>query len=191
MPSIKGTMTEKNLLASFAGESQARNRYNLFASKASKEGYEQIASVFNETAENERLHAKAFFKHLEGGDVEITATYPAGVVGTTAENLKAAAMGENMEHTVIYPQAAEVAEKEGFPAIAALFRMVAKVEVEHEQRYLGFLKNLEGGRIFKKEGKVRWMCRKCGYIHEGADAPSVCPLCGHPQAYFEMAQPAI
>jgi rubrerythrin len=183
--SIKGTKTEHNLLASFAGESQARNRYNLFASAAAKEGYEQIAEVFNETADNERLHAKGFFKFLEGGEVKITASYPAGKVGTTLENLKASAMGENMEHTVIYPDAAKVADSEGFPQIAAYFRMVAKVEVEHERRYQKFAQMLERGKAFKGDIQERWICRKCGYIHEGKEAPKVCPLCSHPQGYFE------
>jgi rubrerythrin len=185
MASIRGTRTEKNLLASFAVESQARNRYNLFSSAARKEGFEQIAHFFDETAENERLHAKAFFKHLEGGDVEIVATYPAGKVGTTAENLKAAAMGENMEHTVLYPEAAVIAQEEGFPQVAILFRMIASVEIEHEKRYLALLKSLEENRTFRDEKNTKWVCRKCGYVHLGNEAPKVCPLCGHPQAYFE------
>lgn len=185
MNSLKGTRTEKNLLASFAGESQARNRYNLFASQARKEGYEQIAGFFDETADNERIHAKAFFKHLEGGDVEITASYPAGKVGTTAENLKAAAMGENMEHTVLYPEAARIAQEEGFPQVAALFKMIASVEVEHENRYLSLLRSVEEGTVFKDREKVRWACRKCGYIYVGTEAPKVCPLCGHTQPFFQ------
>ncbi len=189
MASIKGTRTEHNLLASFAGESQARNRYNLFASAASKEGYEQIAEVFNQTADNERLHAKGFFKFLEGGEVQITASYPAGRVGTTLENLRASAAGEHMEHQVLYPQAAEIAEAEGFPQVAAYFRMVAKVEVEHERRYVILADRLEHEKVFRDEKKTRWICRKCGYIAEGKDAPKVCPLCSHPQSYFERERP--
>ncbi|MDG6226172.1 MAG: rubrerythrin family protein [Candidatus Thermoplasmatota archaeon] len=186
MNSIKGTRTEKNLLASFAGESQARNRYNMFASAAAKEGLEQIADFFNQTADNERLHAKAFFKYLEGGEVEICASYPAGRIGSTAENLKAAAEGENMEHTVLYPEAARIAEEEGFPQIACLFNLISGVEVEHEKRYRKLLENLEKGRVFSREEGTRWVCRKCGYVHVGREAPKVCPLCAHPQAYFEL-----
>ena len=186
MKSVKGTKTEKNLLAAFAGESQARNRYTYFASAAKKEGYEQIAAIFLETAENEKEHAKRFFKFLEGGEVEITASYPAGVIGTTAENLKEAAEGENMEHTKLYPEAARVAEEEGFKDIAFLFRKVAEVEVHHEQRYLMLLKNLKEGRVFKRETKEKWICRNCGYIHEGNEPPDKCPTCEHPRAYFEL-----
>ncbi len=188
MSSVKGTQTEKNLLASFAGESQARTRYTYFASVAKKEGYEQISALFLETAENEKEHAKRFFKSLEGGAVEIVATYPAGVIGTTAENLKAAAEGENEEHTVLYPEAADIADKEGFPKIATMFRKIASVEVEHEKRYLKLLENLESGKVFKKDTPVRWKCRNCGYVHEGTDAPAVCPTCLHPQAYFEIKE---
>lgn len=186
MKSVKGTKTEKNLLAAFAGESQARNRYTYYASAAKKEGYEQIAAIFMETAENEKEHAKRFFKFLEGGEVEITASYPAGVIGTTAENLKEAAEGENMEHTKLYPEAAKIAEEEGFKKIAFLFRKVAEVEVHHEQRYLTLLKNLKEGRVFKREKKEKWICRNCGYIHEGSEAPEKCPTCEHPRAYFEL-----
>ncbi|HPQ53464.1 MAG TPA: rubrerythrin family protein [Spirochaetota bacterium] len=186
MKSVKGTRTEKNLLAAFAGESQARNRYSYFASKAKKEGYEQIAAIFQETAENEKEHAKRFFKYLEGGDVEITASYPAGVIGTTAENLKAAAMGENHEYTVLYPEAADIADEEGFKEIAMLFRYIAKVEVHHEERYLKLLKTIDEGSVFKKKEKIQWKCRNCGYIHEGDAAPDKCPACLHDKAYFEV-----
>ena len=186
MKSVKGTKTEKNLLAAFAGESQARNRYTYYASAAKKEGYEQIAAIFMETADNEKEHAKRFFKFLEGGEVEITASYPAGVIGTTAENLKEAAEGENMEHTKLYPEAARIAEEEGFKDIAFLFRKVAEVEVHHEQRYLMLLKNLKEGRVFKRETREKWICRNCGYIHEGNEPPDKCPTCEHPRAYFEL-----
>lgn len=186
MANVKGTRTEKNLLAAFAGESQARTRYTYFASKAKKEGYEQIAAIFLETAENEKEHAKRFFSYLEGGMVEITASYPAGVIGTTPENLKAAAMGENEEHTVLYPEAAKIAEEEGFKEIAALFRLVAKVEMHHEERYLALLKNIQEGKVFKKDKTEKWICRNCGYIHEGKEAPDKCPTCLHPQSHFEL-----
>lgn len=188
MKSVKGTKTEKNLLASFAGESQARNRYTYFAGVAKKEGYEQISALFLETADNEKEHAKVFFKYLEGGAVEIIASYPAGVIGTTAENLKAAAAGENEEHTKLYPGAADVADKEGFPEVALSFRKIAAVEVEHEKRYLKLLENLQKGLVFKKEQKVRWKCRNCGYVHEGPEAPEQCPTCKHPKAYFEIKE---
>ena len=188
MAELKGTKTEQNLLASFAGESQARTRYTYFASVAKKEGYEQISALFLETAENEKEHAKRFFKFLEGGPVEITATYPAGVIGTTLENLKAAAEGENEEHTILYPGAGDVAEEEGFPAIAAAFRMIAKVEVEHEKRYNKLIANIENGEVFKKSAPIRWKCRNCGYVHEAAEAPQMCPTCLHPQSYFEIKE---
>lgn len=184
--SVKGTRTEKNLLAAFAGESQARTRYDYFASVAKKEGYEQIAAIFQETALNEKEHAKRFFSYLEGGMVEIQASYPAGVIGTTMENLKAAAAGENEEHTKLYPEAAKIAEEEGFPEIAFLFRKVAEVEKHHEQRYLDLMKNIQSGKVFKKDKKVQWKCRNCGYIHEGESAPEKCPTCLHPQSYFEL-----
>lgn len=174
-----------NLLASFAGESQARNRYTFFASVAKKEGYDKIAAIFLETAENEKYHAKEFFKFLQGGKVEITASYPAGVIGTTEENLKAAAEGENEEHTVLYPEAAKVAEDEGFPEVAAKFRMIAGVEEEHERRYLSLLREVKEGTSFQREKATKWVCRKCGYIHDGPQAPEKCPICGHPRGYFQ------
>lgn len=186
MKSIKGTQTEKNLLASFAGESQARTRYTYFSSQAKKEGYEQISFIFADTAENEKEHAKRFFKFLEGGEVEITASYPAGIIGTTAQNLKAAASGENLEHTVLYPESAQVAESEGFEEIARIFREIANVEKEHEKRYLLLLKNIETGAVFKKTFVTKWRCRNCGYVYEGQEAPGTCPACDHPQAYYEL-----
>ena len=184
--SIKGTQTEKNLLTSFAGESQARMRYTYFASAAKKEGYEQIAAIFTETAEQEKEHAKRMFKWLEGGKVEITASYPAGVIGTTLENLKAAAAGENEEWTMDYPKFADVADAEGFPEIAAMYRNIAIAEKGHEERYLAFVKNIEAGKVFAKDEEIVWQCRNCGYIHVGKEAPEVCPACLHPQAYFEV-----
>ena len=186
MASLKGSQTEKNLLASFAGESQARNRYTYFAKQAKKEGYEQISAIFMETADNEREHAKKFFRHLEGGDVEFTATFPAGVIGTTAENLAAAAAGENHEWTVLYKEAAEIAESEGFTDVATSFRQIAKVEVEHEKRYLALLKNIKDGTVFEKDTPVKWKCRNCGWVHEGKKALDMCPACQHPQAHFEI-----
>ena len=184
--SIKGTKTEKNLLTSFAGESQARMRYTYFASVAKKEGYEQIAAIFQETADQEKEHAKRMFKWLEGGMVEITASYPAGVISTTAENLKAAAAGENEEWTADYPHFADVADAEGFPAIAIMYRNIAVAEKGHEERYLALLKNIENGTVFKKEDTVTWQCRNCGFVHTAAAAPELCPACLHPQAYFEV-----
>ncbi|HIY88647.1 MAG TPA: rubrerythrin family protein [Candidatus Bacteroides pullicola] len=184
--SIKGTQTEKNLLTSFAGESQARMRYTYFASAAKKEGYEQISAIFLETAEQEKEHAKRMFKWLEGGKVEITASYPAGVIGTTLENLKAAAAGENEEWTMDYPKFADVADAEGFPEIAAMYRNIAVAEKGHEERYLAFVKNIEAGKVFAKDEEIVWQCRNCGYIHVGKEAPEVCPACLHPQAYFEV-----
>ena len=184
--SIKGTQTEKNLLTSFAGESQARMRYTYFASVAKKEGYEQIAAIFTATADQEKEHAKRMFKWLEGGMVEITASYPAGVIGTTAENLKAAAAGENEEWTADYPHFADVADEEGFPAIAAMYRNIAIAEKAHEERYLAFLNNIENDSVFKKEEETVWQCRNCGFVHEGTEAPKACPACLHPQAYFEV-----
>ncbi|MDR1194948.1 MAG: rubrerythrin family protein [Endomicrobium sp.] len=183
--SLKGTKTEQKLLASFAGESQARNRYTFFASVAKKEGFEQIAAIFQETADNEKEHAKRFFKFLEGGDVEITATYPAGKIGTTAENLKAAATGENEEHLVLYPEAAKIAAEEGFPEIAACFKFIGEVEKHHETRYLELLDNVKNDKVFKKDAPIRWKCRNCGYIYEGKEAPAKCPACLHPQSYME------
>ena len=184
--SVKGTQTEKNLLTSFAGESQARMRDTYFASVAKKEGYEQIAAIFTETADQEKEHAKRMFKWLEGGMVEITASYPAGIIGTTAENLKAAAAGENEEWTADYPHFADVADEEGFPAIAAMYRNIAIAEKAHEERYLAFLSNIENESVFKKEESTVWQCRNCGFVHEGTEAPKACPACLHPQAYFEV-----
>ncbi|MBN2636913.1 MAG: rubrerythrin family protein [Prolixibacteraceae bacterium] len=187
MNSLKGTQTEKNLLKAFAGESQARMRYDYFAKKAKKEGLEQIASIFEETAINERQHAKRFFDFLEGSMVEITASYPAGEVGTTLENLKAAADGENEEWTELYPEFARVAEEEGFKEVAKAFNLIARVEKEHEERYRTLYNNLEEGKVFKRGDKVIWKCRKCGFIHEGTVAPKKCPACLHDQGYFEIA----
>lgn len=186
MKSVKGTQTEKNLLTSFAGESQARNRYTFFASAAKKEGYEQISAIFTETAEQEKEHAKRMFKYLEGGTVEITASFPAGVIGKTIDNLKAAAAGENEEWTEAYPHFAEVADAEGFPEIAEMYRRVAIAEKGHEERYRAFIKNIEEGTVFAKEEETVWQCRNCGYIHVGKEAPESCPACNHPQAYFEV-----
>ena len=184
--SIKGTKTEKNLLTSFAGESQARNRYTYVASVAKKEGYEQIAAIFTETADQEKEHAKRMFKWLEGGCVEITASYPAGVIGKTLDNLKAAAAGENEEWSADYPRFADEAEAEGFNEIAAMYRNIAIAEKGHEERYLAFVKNIEAGKVFAKDEVVVWQCRNCGFIFEGAAAPEQCPACLHPQAYFEV-----
>ncbi len=191
MISLKGTKTEKNLLAAFAGESQARNRYTYFASQAKKEGFEQIAAIFLETADNEKEHAKQFFKFLEGGDVEITATYPAGVIGTTKDNLKAAADGENHEHTKLYPEFAVIAKEEGFPQIATAFRSIALVEKHHEARFRKLHKNMEEGTVFKKEKVVKWKCRNCGYIHEGKTPPAKCPACEHSESYFEVLEESV
>ena len=184
--SIKGTKTEKNLLAAFAGESQARNRYTYYASAAKKEGFEQIAHIFLETAENEKEHAKIFFKHLEGGEVEITAAYPAGVIGNTKKNLEAAATGENMEWTTLYMNFAKVAKEEGFSEVVRSFEQIAKVEKFHESRYRKLIANLESNEIFKKKTSVKWHCINCGYVHEGTEAPKECPACNHPQAYYEV-----
>lgn len=183
--SVKGTRTEQNLLKSFAGESQARSRYTFFASVAKKEGYEQISGVFMETAEQEKEHAKRFFKFLEGGMVEITANYPAGKIGTTMENLAAAAAGENEEWAEMYPEFAAIAEEEGFPSIAAVFRNVATVEEQHEIRYRKLLAHVEAGDVFSRDEEIFWQCRNCGYVHKGKTAPESCPACAHPQAYFE------
>ena len=188
MKSLKGTRTEQNLLKSFAGESQARMRYNYFAKQAKKEGLEQIAAIFEETALNEKEHAKRFFKFLEGGMVEITAAYPAGIIGTTMEILKAAAEGENEEWTELYPEFARVAEEEGFKTVAAAFKMIAEVEKAHEERYLKLHKNLDNGMVFEREGVIVWKCRNCGYLHEGKKAPKTCPACLHPQSYFEIKE---
>jgi rubrerythrin len=186
MSKLKGTETEKNLLASFAGESQARNRYTYFASVAKKAGYEQIAAIFQETADNEKEHAKRFFKLLEGGEVEIQASYPAGVIGDTAQNLEAAAEGELLEWSTLYKNAAEVARQEGFEKVAIQFEEIAKVEKQHEARYRKLLENLRSDKVFKKDKKVTWQCRNCGYILEGEEAPEKCPACEHPQAYFQL-----
>jgi len=186
MKSIKGTQTEKNLLAAFAGESQARNRYTYFTSMAKKEGYEQIAAIFLETADNEKEHAEIFFKYFEGGMVKIAEEYPAGVLRSTAANLLASAEGEKMEWGVLYPNFADIAEKEGFPEIANSFREIAKVEAYHERRYRKILKNIENGQVFKRESVVKWKCRNCGYVFEGTEPPKECPACKHPQSYYEL-----
>ena len=184
--SLKGTRTEKNLMTSFAGESQARMRYTYFASVAKKEGYEQIAAIFTETADQEKEHAKRMFKWLEGGMVEITASYPAGVIGTTLENLKAAAAGEHEEWSLDYPKFADIADEEGFPAIATMYRNIAVAEKGHEERYQAFVNNIENGTVFKKDIEVVWQCRNCGYLTIGKEAPELCPACLHPQAFFEV-----
>jgi rubrerythrin len=181
-----GSKTEKNLLAAFAGESQARNRYTFFASLAKKEGYEQIAAIFEETAANEKEHAELFFKHLKGGIVEITASYPAGIIASTADNLKASAEGEKMEWGTIYPNFGDIAEKEGFKDVAGTFRMVAKVEAYHERRYNKLLATVQAGQVFKKDVPIKWKCRNCGLVIEGTTAPDTCPTCAHPKAYFEV-----
>ena len=186
MSKIKGTQTEKNLLAAFAGESQARSRYTYYAGIARKEGYRQIEALFMETAENELQHAKRFFKFLEGEMVDITASYPAGVIGSTVQNLKAAADGENEEWTELYPEAARIADEEGFPEVAAAFRYIAQVEEKHEARYRKLLKNIEDGAVFHKDAPAAWKCRNCGYVHEDDHAPEVCPACIHPQEHFEL-----
>ncbi len=184
--SIKGSKTEQNLLKAFAGESQARNRYTYFASLARKEGYEQIANIFTETAENEKEHAKVFFKHLEGGDVEITAVYPAGAIKDTKSNLEAAAAGENMEWTTLYQDFSKIAKDEGFPEVARSFEQVAKVERFHEARYRKLISNISNAEVFKKKASVKWHCIECGYVFEGTEAVKECPACKHPQAYFEV-----
>ena len=184
--SIKGTATEKNLLKAFAGESQAKNRYTFFAKQARKDGYEQIAALFEETALNEEEHGKLFFKWLEGGAVEITAAYPAGIIGTTKENLKAAADGENEEWTSLYPEFSRIAAEEGFPKVSMLFKLIAKIEEDHEKRYRRLFQNLEENKVFEKGDKVFWICRKCGHVHFGNKALNNCPVCGHPMSYFEV-----
>jgi rubrerythrin len=186
MSKCAGTQTEKNLLAAFAGESQARNRYTYWGSKAKKEGYVQIAYIFEETANQEKEHAKRFFKFLQGGEVEITAAFPAGVIGTTLENLKAAAAGEHYEQSEMYPNFAKVAREEGFEDIAKVFEAVAVAEKFHEKRYNDFAANIEAGRVFKRDKPAVWRCRNCGYLHEGNEAPDKCPACAHPQAHFEL-----
>lgn len=186
MTKLKGTQTEKNILTAFCGESQARNRYTYFASVAKKEGYVQISSIFEETANQEKEHAKRLFKLLEGGEVEINAAFPAGVIGTTAENLTEAAQGENYEHTVMYPEFASTAKEEGFPDIASIFMAIAVAEKQHEKRYQDLRANIDNGIVFSRQEKVTWRCRNCGYLHTGNDAPEVCPACDHPQAHFEL-----
>lgn len=188
MNSLKGTQTEQNLLKAFAGESQAKMRYEYFAKAAKKEGLHQIAALFNETAINEMSHAKQFFKYLEGGMVEITAAYPAGVIGSTMDNLKAAADGENEEWTELYPEFARIAEEEGFKQVAVTFKLIAKIEKAHEERYRKLYDNLEKGVAFEREGKVTWKCRVCGYLHEGVKPPLKCPVCAHDQGYFEIEE---
>ncbi len=183
---FKGSQTEKNLLAAFAGESQARNRYTFFASRARKEGFEQIAAIFQETADNEKEHAEIYFRQLKGGVAEITAAYPAGAIASTVDNLQAAADGENLEWTKLYPSFADTAEMEGFPAAANAFRQVAKVEAYHERRYLKLLDNLKTEQVFRKSALTKWKCRNCGYVHESAEAPGACPVCGHPRSYYEV-----
>ena len=186
MSNLKGTQTEKNLLTAFAGESQARNRYSYFSSQAKKDGFVQISHIFEETANQEKEHAKRLFKLLQGGEVEIQAAFPAGVIGTTAENLKEAAGGEHYEWTEMYPSFAKVARDEGFDDIATIFESIAVAEKQHEKRYLGLLGNVEAGTVFKKDKPVVWRCRNCGYLHEGTEAPTECPACAHPQAHFEL-----
>ena len=183
---LKGSQTEKNLMAAFAGESQARNRYTYFASQAQKEGYVQIAAIFEETANQEKEHAKREFKFLQGGNATITASFPAGVIGSTIENLKEAAAGEHYETTEMYPGFAMIADKEGFNEIAETFRSIAVAEKRHGERYLALAKNIEQGKVFKKNAPVRWVCRNCGYVHQGLEAPDKCPSCAHPQAHFEV-----
>jgi rubrerythrin len=186
MSALKGSLTEKNILTAFAGESQARNRYTYFASKAKKDGYVQISTIFEETANQEKEHAKRLFKLLEGGEVEISAGFPAGVIGTTLENLQEAAAGENFEYTIMYPEFAKTAMEEGFKDIAAIFSAIAVAEKQHEKRYKDLAANIEAGRVFKREEKVTWRCRNCGYLHEGTEAVDECPACEHKQAHFEL-----
>jgi len=186
MGKLQDSQTEKNILTAFAGESQARNRYTYFASQAKKAGYVQIADIFEETANQEKEHAKRLFKLLEGGEVEVSATFPAGVIGTTSENLQASAAGENYEHTSMYPSFAQTARDEGFNEIAAVFMAIAVAEKQHEKRYLDLAANIEQDRVFKREQKVTWRCRNCGYLHEGEEAPDVCPACAHAQSHFEL-----
>ncbi|MGD2029131.1 MAG: rubrerythrin family protein [Desulfobacterales bacterium] len=186
MGSLKGTQTEKNLLTAFSGESQARNRYTYFASKAKKEGYVQISDIFTETANQEKEHAKRLFKFLEGGEVEITGAFPAGVIGTTLENLKESAAGEHYEQTVMYPEFAKTAREEGFDNLAEVFEAIAIAEKQHEKRYVELAANIETGKVFKRDETVTWRCRNCGYLHEGDEAPETCPACDHPQAHFEL-----
>ncbi len=186
MGKLKGSQTEKNILTAFAGESQARNRYTYFASQAKKDGYVQVSAIFEETANQEKEHAKRLFKFLEGGDVELSATFPAGVIRSTLQNLKDAASGENHEHTEMYPGFAQIARKEGFDDIAKVMEAIAVAEKQHEKRYLALAANIKAGRVFKRTKKVAWRCRNCGYLYEGTEAPTECPACEHPQAHFEL-----
>ena len=186
MGTLKGTKTEKNILTAFIGESQARNKYTYFASQAKKDGYEQIRAIFEETANQEKEHAKRLFKFLEGGEVEIQASFPAGVIGTTLENLKAAAAGENFEHTTMYPEFAKTAKEEGFPEVAAVMQAIAVAEKQHEKRYVTLAKNIENDKVFKRDSETIWRCRNCGYLHIANNAPERCPACDHPKAYFEL-----
>ncbi|MBW1829143.1 MAG: rubrerythrin family protein [Deltaproteobacteria bacterium] len=186
MAALKGTQTEKNILTAFAGESQARNRYTYFASKAKKEGFVQISAIFEETANQEKEHAKRLFKLLEGGEVEITGSFPAGVISSTVENLKGSAAGEHYEHTEMYPEFAKTAKEEGFNDIAAIFMAIAVAEKQHEKRYNDLIANIEAGRVFKRDSEETWRCRNCGYLHNGTEAPDKCPACDHPQAHFEL-----
>ncbi len=186
MKSVKGSKTEINLLGAFAGESQARNRYNYFASQAKKEGFEQISHIFAETADNEKEHAKRFFKFLEGGEAMVQSAFPAGIIGSTIDNLRAAAAGEKHEYSTLYPGFARVADEEGFPEIASVFRAVSVAEKQHEKRYLNLAENIKNGLVFKRGTPLKWRCRNCGYIHEGKEAPEICPACAHPQAHFEL-----
>jgi rubrerythrin len=183
---VKGTETEKNILKAFAGESQARNRYTYFASQAKKDGFVQISAIFEETANQEKEHAKRLFKLLEGGELEITAGFPSGIIGSTEENLEASAAGENYEHAQMYPEFAKIAREEGFDAIATIFESIAVAEKQHEKRYLDLLDNINNGRVFRRDNAVIWRCRNCGYLHEGSEAPELCPACAHPQAHFEL-----
>lgn len=184
--SLKGTQTEKNILAAFAGESQARNRYTYYASQAKKQGYVQISAIFEETANQEKEHAKRLFKLLEGGEVEVAGAFPAGTIGDTVDNLKAAAVGENYENVTMYPEFAKTAKEEGFDDIAKIFRSIGVAEKRHEDRYVKLAANIEDGSVFKKSSPVRWVCRNCGYVHQGDAAPELCPACNHPQAHFEL-----
>jgi rubrerythrin len=186
VPTLKGTETEKNILTAFAGESQARNRYTYFASQAKKEGYVQIQAIFEETANQEKEHAKRLFKFLEGGDVEIAAAFPAGVIGSTLDNLLASAAGENEEYVHMYPGFAKIAREEGFDEVAAVMEAIAVAEKQHEKRYLALANNIKAGRVFKRDNTTVWRCRNCGYLHEGTEAPDECPACAHPQAHFEL-----
>ncbi len=183
---LKGSKTERNLLTAFAGESQARNRYTYFASKAKKEGYIQISAIFTETAANEKEHAERLFKFLEGGEIEITGSFPAGVIGTTEENLKASAEGEHYEWTTMYPEFAKIAKEEGFELISKVFESIAIAEEHHEKRFLALMENIKSGRVFKREKKVKWVCRNCGYVYEGTEPPERCPACDHPKGYYEL-----